>query len=120
MMPDDSENSNVISFKKPTVEGTNFKIFAQYIVAKDMTKASRALRDILNLSYERAEEATVHFNEVFKENQGAFLLTMDIKNKIIQGHNNEALMLIYKLFGLQSIDGLLALEAMREIIQPKK
>ena len=80
-------------------------------------KSIRVLRDIFNLSYDSAEKATKHFLAKYEENPGVFMHVMEIRFKVQNGKNHEALKALYELFGLQSIDGILALEAMREIIK---
>ena len=111
-----SDDSKIVKLQDSPQKMTNFKEFGMYIMANDLTAASRCLRDILQVPLATAEKSANHFHQLYQSNSEVLMKTMGIRQKIEEGANNDALMLIQEIFGLEGFESINAFEAMRKIV----
>jgi hypothetical protein len=110
-----ADNSGVLSFKK-TGE-VNFKEFGMAVAQDDIKRATRILRDLLNLEFIQAEKATLHFKEKFDTEPNLLMKTMQIRTHIELGQQNDALVIIQDIFNLSGFESINALESIKKVIK---
>ncbi len=112
------DESDVLTFKK--LGDINFKEFGMAIAQDDIKKATRILRDLLNLEFEQAQKSTNHFRDKFKIEPNLIMRTMQIKTHIEVGQQNDALVIIQDIFNLSGFDSINALEGIKKMIRDAK
>lgn len=110
-----NKEEKIIPFAKNS-NSFNFKDFGEAIMIKDIKKATRILRDILGLDYKTSENSVIKFLESFEKDPSFLMETMQIRSHIMKDETNEALELIQRMFHIDGIDGLKALESMKKIV----
>ena len=110
-----ASKSKVIPFRGKKPEDINFKVFAQLVAAGELPKASTCLRDIFGFDLTTAEKACLHFSKRYVEDENVIFQTMEIRSRLMEGKQNEALLLIQKIFGISGLDSIKALEAAKKL-----
>ena len=111
-----ASKSKVLKFPGGKEQEVNFKIFAQLVASGDLEKASACLETLLGASKEIANRACVHFSELFVEDANAAISqTMEIRTCLAEGRQNDALIVIQKVFGVSGLDLINALEAIKKL-----
>lgn len=93
-----------------------FRAFAMAIQAGDTVEAGGSiLSKLLDVSDAAGELAASYFNSKLEFEPDLFSEVMQIRKEILEGRNNDALLLIEKCFKLRGLEGLQALESMRKL-----
>lgn len=98
-----SDEPKVLNFNQKESD-VNFKEFAQAVAKNDMTFATRALRDLLGLSFEQAEISTEHFKNLLQTDEGLFMKTMELRAFLANNQHNDTLTRLQELFALNGTD----------------
>jgi hypothetical protein len=111
-----ASRGKLLQFPKRDAEEVNFKVFAQWVALGDLQKASRCLRTLFNVEMEVAEKSCQHFSKLYLENPGGVIAeTMQVRQCLLQGEQNQAMALIQKVFGLSGFELIRALEAIKKL-----
>lgn len=108
--------TNIFSIQSKMNEEKNFKVFAQYVVKADVEHAIRVLRDLLDIEYDESAKLTQHIFENYNENPNSLMELMNVREKIILGKNNEALLIVQKVFGVSGPESVNILDMIRSHI----
>lgn len=92
-----------------------FRAFAMAIQAGDTVEAGSILAKLLDVSDAAGALAASYFNSKLEFEPDLFSEVMQIRKEILEGRNNDALLLIEKCFKLSGLEGLHALESMRKL-----
>ena len=92
-----------------------FMDFARAIHAGDTVEAGSVLSKLLDASAAAGQTAASYFNSKLEFEPDLFGDVMQIRQEILEGRDNGALVLIDKCFKLSGLEGLQALEAMRKL-----
>lgn len=107
--------TKIISFKGKDKE-INFKVFARSVAEGNLDEATRVLRDLLKCDFETAQKITNHFNKKYEESPNVVMQMMLIKSQIENGQQNDALMAIQELLGVNGVMSIQILTLMKELV----
>ncbi|OUR96933.1 hypothetical protein A9Q84_11395 [Halobacteriovorax marinus] len=109
--------SNVFSLKFNKEAELNFKVFAQLVMKSEVEKATRMLRDLLEVGYDEASELTGKVFENYNDNPNSLMEMMQVRELLNTGKNNDALVIVQKLFGASGLVSVNILEKMKAQLQ---
>ena len=92
-----------------------FRDFARAIQRGDTVEAGSILSTLLDVSGATGETAASYFNSKLEFEPDLFSDVIQIRQEILEGRNNGALLLIDKCFKLNGLEALQALESMRKL-----
>lgn len=98
-------------------EEKNFKFFGKLVATGELSKAKIILRELLSLSPEQAEKSTIYFAQQLENDPSIIMKTMQIREKILAGEQNAALLLIQQVFNLQGPESIIAHQKMATIVK---
>jgi hypothetical protein len=112
-----SNDKKIIPFSKLEDESEpNFLDFAGHVSKGDILKATRCLRDILQISYPSAERAVDNYMEEVNKDPNYIKKTMQIRLMITEGNNNDALLMVQEVFKLSGAESIKALDSIKNIL----
>lgn len=100
-------------------EHVTFIDFVQAVQMSELSKASQCLTMLLNIPFEKAENASYHFHQLFCAGEPVVDKARNIRTLLIEGQTNESLIVLYECFKLSGVDAICALESMRGMIPAK-
>ncbi|UUO05769.1 hypothetical protein M4951_20650 [Blastopirellula sp. J2-11] len=106
---------NVLSLPAPT-PAANFQLFMQSIQAGDESAAGRVLSDLLQVDLPRGEQCARVFLQRYREDAEIVSKAMQLRKELMLSNFNNAIMLLYECFGLQGMESIAAMQALRAIL----
>ena len=111
-----AQSNNVLPFPKKINQNVTFKEFGMAAMAGDISLASELIAKLLEVPKNRAEEVAQHFFKLYTQDPGVLMQTMQIRDKIVAGDHNGALLLVSQLFGLNGPEAIAALAVIEKLI----
>lgn len=90
-----------------------FQEFVRLVLAGDLEGAAVVLAPLLNLTSERARQCTERFRDQLREHPQFLQKAAGLRNELAAGSVNGALLLLWECFGLQGLESVVALQALR-------
>ncbi|EAQ77550.1 hypothetical protein [Blastopirellula marina] len=106
---------NVLSLPAPA-PAANFQLFMQSIQAGDESAAGRVLSDLLQVDLPRGEQCAKVFLQRYREDPEIVSKAMQLRKELMQSNFNDAIMLLYECFGLQGMESIAAMQALRAML----
>ncbi|TWT33386.1 hypothetical protein [Blastopirellula retiformator] len=94
----------------------NFQLFMQAIQSGDVSQAGRVLAELLQIDSHRGEQCATVFSQRYLEDPEIVAKAMQIRKELTTGNFNNAIMLLYECFGLQGMESIAAMQALRSML----
>ncbi|MCC9609753.1 hypothetical protein LOC68_11365 [Blastopirellula sp. JC732] len=94
----------------------NFQHFMQSIQAGDVSQAGRILAELLQVEPQRGEQCASVFLQRYLEDAEIVTKAMQIRKELMLSNFNNAIMLLYECFGLQGMESIAAMQALRAML----
>lgn len=96
----------------------SFQDFVSLVLTGDLDGGATVLAPLLNLSGERARQCTERFRDQLREQPQFLHKATGLRNELAAGSVNGALLLLWECFGLQGLESVTALQALRARLAP--
>lgn len=107
----------LLSLPAPTPESpANFQLFMQSIQAGDVSRAGRILAELLQIDPQRGEQCATVFLQRYSEDAEIVTKAMQLRKELMLSNFNNAIMLLYECFGLQGMESIAAMQALRSML----
>lgn len=107
----------LLSLPAPAPESpANFQVFMQSIQAGDVPLAGRILAELLQVDQQRGEQCAAVFLQRYVEDAEIVTKAMQLRKELMLSNYNNAIMLLYECFGLQGMESIAAMQALRAML----
>jgi hypothetical protein len=96
-----------------TREPVSFRTFGLQVQSGDLGGAGSSLAALFNISPERGERCAQHFFSRLRENPAVMMKAQELRHELAKGNFNESLALLWECFGLQGVESIGVIQALR-------
>lgn len=102
-----------ISSYLATRESVSLRTFGLQAQSGDLGGAGASLAALFNISPERGERCAEHFFSQLRENPTIMTKAQELRHELAKGNFNESLALLWECFGLQGVESIGVIQALR-------